>query len=261
MSQNTSYSLKYAENRSAFTAGMRAGIPIGLGYFAVAFSLGIAAANAGINAISGAIVSLLCNASAGEYAGFMVVATLGTYAEMIIMSLIANIRYVLMSFALSQRVRPNLSMIHRFFMGLYVTDEIFAVSISRPGYLNPVYTYGAAIVASPAWALGTALGCIAGQLLPLRVVSALSVALYGMFLAIIIPAARSSRVILGAVAGSFLLSFLAARLPYVSEISGGTRTIILTVLISSVCAVLFPHADETQDTENSNSTNSHEKEA
>ena len=247
MDQKLSYSLKYAENRSAFVAGTKAGVPIGLGYFAVAFSLGIAAANAGVGAISGAIVSLLCNASAGEYAGFMVITTVGTYAEMIIMSLIANLRYILMSFALSQRVNPRLPMIHRFFMGLYVTDEIFAVSISRPGYLNPAYTYGAAIVASPAWALGTALGCLAGQVLPLRVVSALSVALYGMFLAIIIPAARKSKVIFGAVAVSFLLSFLVSKLPVISEISGGTRTIILTIVISAACALLFPHTEEEQE--------------
>ena len=200
------YPIREAANRNALKLGLKAGIPIGMGYFAVAFSLGVMAARAGLGAIAGAVVSLFCNASAGEYAGFTVIASGGSFILMASMTLVANARYLLMSSAMSQRIKPGLSLGHRMLMGLYVTDEIFGVSMARPGYLNPWFTYGCAIIASPLWALGTALGCIAGDVLPTRVVSALSVALFGMFLAIIIPPAKKSRVIAVLILISFALS-------------------------------------------------------
>ena len=123
-------------------------------------------------------------------------------------------------------------------------DELFGITIARPGYLNPFYTYGAIALAAPAWASGTALGIIAGNLLPVRVVSALSVALYGMFLAIIIPPARKNRVVAVLVMLSFALSFACGCLPGIASLSDGTRTILLTVLISCGAAVLFPVTPE-----------------
>ena len=175
--------------------GFRDGIPIGLGYLAVSFSLGVAARNAGLSAFQGFLVSLLNNASAGEYAGFTVIAANGAYFEIFLMTLIANARYLLMSCALSQKFSPDTPLIHRIFVGYDVTDEIFGITIARPGMLDPFYSYGAILIAAPAWAGGTALGVIAGNLLPARAVSALSVALFGMFLAVIIPPARKNRVI------------------------------------------------------------------
>ena len=121
-----------------------------------------------------------------------------------------------------------------------MTDELFGITNARPGNLDPYYTYGAILLAAPAWASGTALGIIAGNLLPLRAVSALSVALYGMFLAIIIPPARKSRIVAVLVAVSFALSFVCNYLPGIASLSDGTRTILLTVLISGAAAVLFP---------------------
>ena len=242
--EKVEYSIKDKENRLAMSQGIRAGIPIGLGYFAVAFSLGIMARNAGLNWVAGTISSLFCNASAGEYAGFAVVAAAGTFAEMAVLILVANARYLLMSSAMSQRIKPGISFGHRMVMGLYVTDEIFGVSMARPGYLNPWFTYGCALIASPLWALGTALGCIAGNILPLRVVSALSVALFGMFLAIIIPPARKSKIIAGIVVVSFALSSVCTYAPLVSKLSEGVRTIILTVIISAAAAIIFPRKDE-----------------
>ena len=118
------------------------------------------------------------------------------------------------------------------------------LSASRDGFLNPNYTYGAIAIAAPCWATGTALGCLAGNVLPLRLVSALSVALYGMFLAIIIPPARKSKVVAGIIVICFVLSYLASILPVVSDISSGTRTIILTVGISAVAAWLFPRENQ-----------------
>ena len=171
--------------------GMRDGLPIGLGYFAVSFSLGIVARNAGLNAFQGFLASLLTNASAGEYAIFTLIAANATYFEVAIMTLITNARYLLMSCALSQRFSPDTGIGHRLLLGYDVTDELFGITIARKGMINPFYTYGAMCLAIPGWSIGTALGVIAGNILPFRVVSALSVALYGMFIAIIIPPVRT----------------------------------------------------------------------
>ena len=238
MEQSTKFS------RRVFCDGMRDGFPIALGYFAVAFSLGIAARNAGLTPVQGFLASILNNASAGEYAAFTLIAAGATYWEVAVITLIANARYLLMSCALAQRFAPETPFFHRLIVGYDVTDEIFGITIARPGYLNPYYTYGAILLAAPAWAIGTALGIIAGNALPLRVVSALSVALYGMFLAIIIPPARKNRIVAGLVALSFALSFACEYLPGVAVLSSGTRTILLTVLISGAAAVLFPVKQE-----------------
>ena len=226
---------------------MRDGIPIGLGYLAVSFSLGVAARGAGLTAFQGFLASLLNNASAGEYAGFTVIAANGTYLEMVLMTLIANARYLLMSCALSQRFSPDTPLYHRLLVGYDVTDELFGITIARPGQIDPFYTYGAILVAAPCWAGGTALGVIAGNVLPSRIVSALSVALFGMFLAIIIPPSRKSRVVAGLVLISFAASFTASKLPGISQLSGGTRTIILTVIISGIAAALFPVKQEEEE--------------
>ncbi|MEE0956010.1 MAG: AzlC family ABC transporter permease [Eubacterium sp.] len=238
------YSLKEGSNRAAFLHGLRDGIPIGLGYLAVSFSLGIAAKSAGLTYIEGFFCSILCLASAGQYAGFTIMAAGGSLAEMAVMTLVINARYLLMSTALSQRLDQDLPFAHRFFLAYPITDELFGIAISQPGYLNPNYSYGAVLVAAPLWALGTALGIIAGNILPLRAVSALSVALYGMFLAVFIPPARKSRVILGIVALSFAASWVCSVLPGISGLSEGTRTIILTLIIASLAALLFPHEED-----------------
>lgn len=234
----------YAFSRKVFCEGMRDGVPIALGYFAVSFSLGIAARNAGLTPIQGFFASLFNNASAGEYVAFSLIAAGATYLEVAIITLIANARYLLMSCALAQKFAPGTPFFHRLIIGYDVTDELFGITIARPGYLNPFYTYGAIALAAPAWAMGTALGIIAGNLLPVRVVSALSVALYGMFLAIIILPARKNRVVAVLVMLSFALSFACGCLPGIASLSDGTRTILLTVLISCGAAVLFPVTPE-----------------
>lgn len=231
-------------SRKVFCEGMRDGVPIALGYFAVSFSLGIAARKAGFTPLQGFLASLLNNASAGEYAAFALIMTNASYLEVAVITLIANARYLLMSCALAQRFAPDTPIWHRFIIGYDVTDELFGITIARPGNLDPYYTYGAILLAAPAWASGTALGIIAGNLLPLRAVSALSVALYGMFLAIIIPPARKSRIVAVLVAVSFALSFVCNYLPGIASLSDGTRTILLTVLISGAAAVLFPVKDQ-----------------
>ena len=244
---NNKFSIASVGNRRAFRDGARDGVPIALGYFAVSFSLGIVARNVGMTPIQGMITSALCNASAGEYAGFTMIAAGAAYIEMAIVTLIANARYLLMSCAMSQRTRPGTTLGHRLLMSFGITDELFGITIARPGILNPYYTYGAILLAAPAWAGGTACGIIAGNALPLRAVSALSVALYGMFLAIIIPPARKSKIVAALVAISFALSFACNYLPGISSLSEGTRTILLTVIISGAAAILFPVKQDAEE--------------
>ncbi len=229
-----------SERSRAFLSGIRDGTPIAVGYFAVSFTLGIAARNAGLSVWQGVIASLLNNASAGEYAGFLLISSQASYWETALVMFVTNIRYLLMSCALSQKFAPDTPLIHRLLVGFDVTDELFGISVAKPGYLNPLYSYGAMLVSIPCWAVGTGLGVLAGNLLPLRAVSALSVALYGMFIAVIIPPARKNRVILGIVLISFAASFLCGCIPFLSALSDGMRVIILTVLISCIAAVLFP---------------------
>ncbi len=227
--------------------GFKDGIPIGLGYFAVAFSLGIAARNAGFTRFQGVLMSILMNASAGEYAGINAIRDNVGVLTVILVTVVANARYMLMSCALSQRMHQNLPLGHRLATGFYLTDELFGIAIARPGYINPFYTYGAAMFASPCWAVGTAVGIMVGNLLPQNVVSALSVALYGMFLSIIIPPARKNRVIAVLVLLSFALSFMFSRLPALAGISESMRIIILTVALSALAALIFPHDEEEQE--------------
>lgn len=232
------------KNRIYFLKGIKNGMPIALGYLAVSFTLGITARNAGMTAWQAMLTSLACNASAGQYAGFTVIAAGGTYMEMAVMELVANLRYLLMSCSLSQKFSPDTKLFHRLLVGYDVTDEIFGVAISEPGLLNPFYNYGMMTLAIPGWALGTFLGVIMGNVLPAAVVSALSVGLYGMFLAIIIPPARKSRILAVLIVISMAASYIFSKLALTSAISPGIRTIILTVIIAGIAAVLFPVKEE-----------------
>ena len=237
------------ENKHAFKKGMRNGMPIALGYFAVSFALGITAKNAGLTALQATLASLTNNASAGEYAGFTVIAASSGYIEMVVMQVVANARYLLMSFALSQKVPSNMPIYHRMFVSFGLTDEIFALSIAESNKLNPYYSYGMFSVAMPGWSLGTCFGVIMGNILPANVVSALSVGLFGMFIAIVVPPAKKSRVLLGVVIISMMLSFAFYNITLFDNISSGTKTIILTVAISLAAAILFPVKEDENNAE------------
>ena len=223
-----------------FFRGMKAGIPISLGYFAVSVALGLAAKKAGITSLQAALTSLLINASAGEYAGFTLIAVGASYLEVTLMVAVANARYLLMSAALSQKLQNGVGTLRRLLLGFTVTDEIFGVSMIQSEPLDPSFTYGCFLVATTGWTGGTFVGTVLGDILPPAVLSALSVGLYGMFISVFVPEAKKNRTVLGLVAISFLLSFAASALPGVKEISEGIRIIILTVIISLGAAILFP---------------------
>jgi len=241
--------LQRQENRKWFVKGMRHGVPIGLGYFAVAFTLGITAKNIGMTPLQSALMSFTMHASAGEFAAMTVIAAGSGYVEMAITQLVINLRYLLMSCALSQKVSEKLWFPHRFFVSYYITDEIFGISSTVDGHLNPFYNYGAASVASPGWVLGTFLGALVGNILPANVASAMNVALYGMFIAIIIPPARKHKVIAAIVIISMLASGVFTLLSDVIPLSSGMRILVLTVVIAGIAAYVHP-IEESGETAN-----------
>ena len=233
-----------SRKKAAFFNGVRDGIPIALGYLAVSFSLGIAAKKAGLNAFQGFLASILNVASAGEYAGFTMIASDASYLSIALITLITNARYLLMSTVLSQRTAPEMKPVHRLFVSYGITDEIFAISVARPGYLNPWYHYGAIAISVPLWSIGTSLGIIAGNMLSVRLVSAFSVALYGMFLAIFISPMKKDRTVRVLIPVCFAASYLCSVLPGIRTVSSGTRIIILTLAIAGSAAAIRPIPEE-----------------
>ncbi len=229
----------------ALLEGMRDGVPIALGYLAVSFSLGISATASGLDPIQAFVASLLCNASAGEFAAFSAIAAHAQVLELICVTAIANARYILMGASLAQRFDARTPAWIRALVASDSTDELFSIALARPGRIDPAYCFGSYIPALPGWALGGLLGAILGNVLPGRILQALSVALFGMFLAVIIPAAKKERAVAWVVLASFALSMAAGAAPLISGLSDGIRTVILTFLIAGSAAWLFPVTDGT----------------
>lgn len=223
-----------------FVRGIRDGIPICLGYFAVSFALGIAGRGVGMNAVQAFVMSLTMVASAGQFAAITLIGAGAGIIEMITTTVVVNLRYLLMSCSLTQKLSPETKLLHRLALSYCMTDEIFGLSISVDGFLRPVYTYGITVISVSGWCLGTVLGVIAGNILPALVTNALGVAMYGMFLAIIIPPAKENHFLGALVAVSMAASGLFSILPYLKAISSGFRVIILTILIVGIAAVIHP---------------------
>lgn len=232
------------KNHLIFIKGMKDGLPIALGYAAVAFTMGIAAKNVGMSALQAAFMSFTLHASAGEFAAITMISARAGLLEMIFTEIVVNLRYILMSCAFSQKLDHKMPFYHRFFLAFDMTDEIFGISMATEGKLNPFYTYGAMALALPGWVCGTYLGVVLGNVLPAQIVSALSIALYGMFLAVIIPAAKKSRLIGILIIITMAASTLFTVLPGIRELSSGIRIILLTLLIAGAAAFLFPIHDE-----------------
>lgn len=231
-------------NGSQFRYGLKDGVPIGLGYLAVSFTFGIMARGAGLDTWQAVAMSFTNLTSAGQFAALGIIQAGAPFVEMAVAQLIINLRYCLMSCSLSQKLESGIPSFHRFLMAYGVTDEIFGVSVCRPGMLSPFYNYGLICVAVPGWTLGTLLGAISGDLLPARLLSALNVALYGMFLAVVIPPAKGNRILTGVILASMALSFLFTRIPALDHISSGFKIIILTIMIAGAAAILFPLKEE-----------------
>lgn len=231
-------------DRKSFQRGIKDGVPIGLGYFAVSFTFGMMAVAAGLSIWQAVLISLTNLTSAGQFAGLEIIAAAGSYWEMALTQLIINLRYCLMSFSLSQKMERGVSPLHRYLVSFGITDEIFGVSASQEGRVSPYYNYGAMCVAIPGWTLGTLAGAISGNLLPDFMMSALSVAIYGMFLAVIIPPAKKNRAVAGVVLGAMAVSSLFEVVPVLNSVSSGFVIIITTLLVAGIAAYLCPVKEE-----------------
>lgn len=235
----------------SFRKGLRDGVPIGLGYFAVSFTFGMMAVSGGLSIWQAVLISLTNLTSAGQFAGLDIIIMSGSYWEMALTQLIINLRYCLMSFSLAQKLRRDEPRIHRYAVAFGITDEIFGVSASQEGKVSAFYNYGAMCVAIPGWTLGTLVGAVSGNILPDFIVSALSVAIYGMFLAVIIPPAKKNKAVLGVVIGAMAVSSLFKFAPVLNQVSSGFVIIITTVLVAGGAAYFCPVEEKEEQTSES----------
>lgn len=225
-------------------AGMKAGMPVCIGYFSVSFGFGAMAIAQGLTIWQAVLISASNLTSAGQFAGLTVIAAGAAMIEMILTQVVINSRYALMSLALGQRLGPNVGTGKRLLAALFNTDEVFALGMSREKQLTTSFFIGAGVVAALGWISGTAMGAIAGSLLPESIRMALGVMLYGMFIAIVVPQAKEEKPILITVIMALIFSCLFTWIPWLNRISSGLAIVICTVLAASVCALLFPVKDE-----------------
>lgn len=226
-----------------FKEGLKSGIPIALGYFAVSFSLGITMVAAGISAAQGTVMSLSNLTSAGEFAGIRVIAVGGTLAEMVLTQIIINLRYSLMSMSLTQKLEEGISLWKKLIIAFGNTDEIFAVAMSHQKSLKFSFMVGLQLLPIVGWTLGTLLGAIAGNIMPERVSIAMNVMLYGMFIAIVVPAAKKSKPVLMVACIAVVFSCLFRYVPILCDISEGLAISICTVAAAVLGAIFFPIKD------------------
>lgn len=234
-----------------YTAGLRDGVPIGLGYLSVSFGFGITAVGEGLRVLEALIISMTNLTSAGQVAGVTVIAAGGTMlmimAEMIMTQLIINLRYSLMGITLTQRLDSKCTTRHRLLMSFGMTDEIFALAASKPYSVGPSYFYGLMTAPYIGWAMGTLLGALAGQILPMDVRYALGIAIYAMFVAIVLPPMRRERGVLWAVVIAAVLSCLVRYLPFLQFISEGFSIIICAVIAALVMAWFCPIPEDQRE--------------
>ena len=228
------------KSMTEYRRGIKDGIPICTGYIAVSFAFGIAAGSKGLTTLQAVIMSLTNVTSAGQYASLDSIKDGVSLFEMAVLQFIINLRYMLMSTALTQKLSPKTGILHRMAIAYGVTDEIFALSVLRKGELKPGYSYGLISISVFGWILGTFLGAFAGQILPSLLIACLGLAIYGMFIAIIIPPARDNKAVMCVVICAMLFSSVLTFAPILKMISSGMRIIIVTVLISVAAAIIAP---------------------
>ena len=227
-----------------FSEGFRDGLPIAMGYFPVSFTFGMKAIACGLTAWQAGLISLTNLTSAGQFAGLTIIAAGSSLTEMALTQLVINLRYALMSLSLSQKMDASMTVPRRMFFAFCNTDEVFAVASGQPGTVGISYLTGLMTAPYFGWALGTLLGAAAGSLLPELILNALGVAIYGMFIAIIIPPAKKSRSVRAAVILAALLACVMRYTPYLRNISGGFAVILCAVPVSAFCAKMFPIREE-----------------
>ena len=227
-----------------FLKGVKHGIPIGLGYLSVAFTFGMKAVADGLSPAQALLISMTNVTSAGQFAGLPLMIAQASMVELALTQLIINLRYALMSLSLSQRLDKSMTTLHRLIFSFMNTDEIFAVASGQPEKVGRVYLYGLMSTPYIGWSLGTILGAVAGQLLPEFLRTALGIAIYGMFLAIILLPARKERPVRVVVIIAVVMSLMFRYLPVLNQVSSGFVIIICAIVASTVGALLFPVGEE-----------------
>jgi len=227
-----------------FMKGVRHGMPIALGYLSVSFAFGMQCTENGLTVLQALLISMTNLTSAGQLAGLQVMIAQSSLFEMALTQLVINLRYALMGLSLGQKLGPTMNTPRRMFFSFANTDEIFAVASSQPEKLHHHYLYGLMLMPYIGWSLGTLLGAAAGEILPAFVCSALGIAIYGMFIAIVIPPARQEKPVALVVLIAIAISICFRYIPALSGVTGGFVVIICAVAAATIGALLFPiHED------------------
>lgn len=229
-----------------YLRGLKAGIPIGIGYLSVSFGLGILAVSLGFHVWQAVLISMLTVTSAGQLSGLHTMCIPGQYIEMLISQLTINVRYSFMSVCLSQKTDPKFKGIYRWLLGFFMTDEIFAVA-SMEKRVSRSFFFGLTAMPFIGWTMGTLLGALLGDILPERVMCALCIAIYAMFVAIIIPQIRTEKTLAFPVLISILLSTAFYYLPVLKQISSGISMTVCAVIAAILGAIIFPIKPEEEE--------------
>lgn len=238
------------KEQNSFLKGIKDGIPICLGYLSISFAFGIFACSSGLSVIEALLMSMTNLTSAGQLAAVPIIASGGTLAELLVSQVVINLRYALMSVSLSQRLGKSVRLIDRFLMGFAITDEIFAVSYSNKGTIGKKYFYGLMVAPYIGWSGGTLLGACAGNILPEIVVSALGIAIYGMFIAIVMPKVKTERTTALCVVLAIILSCIFYFVPVLNTIPSGFTIIICATASSLLFAFIAPLSISEEDDDN-----------
>jgi 4-azaleucine resistance transporter AzlC len=245
--KNSETSVPAANNGGTFHEGFKDGLAIGLGYLSVSFSFGILAVSSGLSWWQAVLVSLTNITSAGQVAGVGIMSASGGLVEMIISQIVINLRYSLMAISLSQKTDSSMNTVKRTLLAYGLTDEIFGVAVSKDHETGSKYFFGLTVLPVIGWVLGTLLGAVLGGIFPEFLTNALAVGIYGMFISIVIPKAKHSRMIMICALIACAISCLFFYVPWLkSHVSTGFAVIIAAVAAALVGVFCFPHDGDTE---------------
>ncbi|GLI51323.1 autotransporter [Tepidanaerobacter syntrophicus] len=233
--------------KEEFYKGLIHGIPIALGYIPVSFTFGLMAVKGGIPALAAILISMTNLTSAGQFAGMNLIIEGASLVEIALTTLIVNLRYMLMSISLSQKLSNKIPAFKKYILAFGITDEVFAVSAVQPGEVTSSYMSGLVTLPYIGWTIGTIMGALASSLLPQMLQNSMGIALYCMFIAIVVPAAKKSIAALAVALIAIFISSLFTWAPLISSLSAGWVIIIATVVASSIGAIAFPREDDECD--------------
>ena len=240
----TAYPLNYKK-------GLKDGISIALGYLSVSFAFGVTAVSLGVPEFIALIISMTNLTSAGQLAGVVIIASLGTVAEIILTQLVINARYFLMSLTLTQKLDKKFTLLDRLLCSIGITDEIFAVAVMNDKPVTRNYLLGLMTLPYLGWSCGTLLGAVLGGILPQIIVNALNIALYAMFIAIVVPTAMQNKKVIPVVIISVALSCAFTFIPVLNNVNSGIVYVVSALIASIVGALVFPIDTNTTTPKNS----------